>query len=685
MIYFYYMIATIIPSLTANFCSSLFQVHGWLVVYTRLSWPDTPYHLFTLMNIIPKRRTQSCSESKEKTAATAARRSDPPSQVRSSPRNLSPLGSPSSTPHTPQSQSPLPLAGSPMGKFFPDHVTDLGESGHETSEIDITGKQVGKDLVGNVNEASGSDPNKQKRSVKSCPCGKSSGGKSWLLKCVGCGQNWHNTCSNLKGQIPKSVIGSLDHWLCPWCFVCPYQPPRGHRSVKQSTSLSTSVISDSIVTQIEEAVKSCISSQNDELIKSIKSSLSTLADEVRQFKGQIKNVNPVQNHDHVTDSLIESIMDDGPNASVPEQPYSAYEPEFISEEHAQELIQFLDQETFQTEGKREVASYGEKYKYMGSKSHDTKPIPEVFQSLIGKLNENSGYKLNQILVNKYSGPDALLPKHSDNEYDINPDSEIHTVSIGHSATVKFTSNTTPDLVELSVDNRSMYSMTRSSQNFYKHQIDVNPNNSVRYSITLRSIHWTYLNSLYAVGDSNFGKIQFGEGKGKVGKSTPGKRDWAATVSDIDPSKSMSYKNVVSMVGTNDLKLPNCDVVKTYQKYKGKLEKMRELNPRCNIFVCPVLPSRSHNINRKIFQFNRLLFDDLVKSVNVNLVRGLGEFLDHGNLLRTKFHDQRTNEDVLHINDHGYRILVRCIKHAIFSSKSQTSNTGRTYATVSRPG
>ena len=73
--------------------------------------------------------------------------------------------------------------------------------------------------------------------------------------------------------------------------------------------------------------------------------------------------------------------------------------------------------------------------------------------------------------------------------------------------------------------------------------------------------------------------------------------------------------------------------------------MWELNRRCNIYVCPVLPSRSHKINEKIFQFNGLLFDDLVKSsINVNLVRGLGEFLDRGNLLKTKLHDQRTNEE-----------------------------------------
>ena len=640
-------------------------------------------------NTNQRKKTSSNSENREKGTATINRRSDSTLLGRRSPRNQSPLASPSSSPTLSQSQSPPPFAGSPtLGKFFPE-VHE--ENAKEVIGIDVTGKEDAKDNDGSNsnsetgNDSSSTESNKPRRSLKSCPCGKSSGGKSWLLNCISCSQTWHNTCANIKGEFPKSVIGSLDNWLCPWCFVCPYEPPKGHKSGKQSTSLATAVISDSIVTQIEDAMKLCITSQNDELVKSIQNSLNTLAGEVKSFQVQVKTQSPTLSPDHCTNQPIESITEDVTTESGPEQPFLDYKPEFVTEEYAAELRQFLDQEAFIPEGKRSVASYGEKYKYMGSKSQGTKPIPEVFKPLLDKLNGDLGYELNQVLVNRYSGPDALLPKHSDNEYDINPESDIFTLSIGDSATVKFSSTFTSDKSELPVENRSLYSMKRSSQNFYTHQIDANPNNSVRYSITIRSIHWTFLNSLHAIGDSNFGKIQFGEGKGKVGKSTPGKRDWAATVSDIVPSNSMSYKNVVTMVGTNDLKLPNCDVMGTYKKYKGKLEQIRELNPRCNIYVCPVLPSRSHKINERIFEFNRLLFNDLVISnLKISLVRGLGDFLDRGNILRSALHDQRTNEDVLHINDQGYRILVKCIKHAIFSSKSTKGSTGRTYANASRP-
>ena len=403
-----------------------------------------PSPAFPRITISSKRKTtSSLIENKEKATANNQRRSASPLLIResgaqSSSRIASPLASTNNSPTSLQSHSPQLGATSPMAKSFPA-VLGSEESNHETSVIDITDTEAPRTSETEI-ETSRPDSTKSiKNSIKSCPCGKSSGGKSWLLKCIGCGQAWHNLCSNLKGQIPKSIIDNLDNWLCPWCFVCPYKPPKGHKSVKQSTTLTTAVISDSIVTKIEEAMKSCISNQNDELIKSIPNSLSTLQNEVKSFKDEAKSHNLVQSLDHAIDRPIESIMDGVTTIPTPEQPYSAYKPEFVSEQYALELKTFLDQEMFTSEGNREVVSYGEKYKYMGSKCHSTKSVPEILQPLISKISENIGYKLNQILVNKYSGPDALLPKHSDNEYDINPDSEIFTVSIGDTATVKFTS------------------------------------------------------------------------------------------------------------------------------------------------------------------------------------------------------------------------------------------------------
>ena len=147
------------------------------------------------------------------------------------------------------------------------------------------------------------------------------------------------------------------------------------------------------------------------------------------------------------------------------------------------------------------------------------------------------------------------------------------------------------------------------------------------------------------------------------------------VKDIKPAKCMSYKNIVVMCGTNDIKhdeVKEEDVTEIYRHYKGKLEQIRSLNPKCNLFVCPVLPTRCPDKNRKVKLFNDLIFSDLVQTnINVNLVEGFGYFYDRGNgLLREDLHDRRTDTDVLHINGKGYSILVRNIKTSIFRCKNQ---------------
>ena len=156
--------------------------------------------------------------------------------------------------------------------------------------------------------------------------------------------------------------------------------------------------------------------------------------------------------------------------------------------------------------------------------------------------------------------------------------------------------------------------------------------------------------------------------------------------DIVPTKCASYRNVVIMCGTNDLKNNKNDVLGTYKVLKGKIEQIRSVNEHGNIFVCPVLPSRDLAINQRINEFNRYLFHDLQQSnLGVNFVHGFNEFAAHG-VLKDTLHDKRTPKDVLHINVRGYSILVRLIKQAIFSVKKskKTSTTGRLYSHVVRP-
>ena len=88
---------------------------------------------------------------------------------------------------------------------------------------------------------------------------------------------------------------------------------------------------------------------------------------------------------------------------------------------------------------------------------------------------------------------SVLPEHSDNEGDICPWSSIFTISIGANRKVVF--RNTKDNVETIVycPNRSMYQMTRHSQDFYQHQLKPEPEqeDTIRYSLTFRAVQGVY--------------------------------------------------------------------------------------------------------------------------------------------------------------------------------------------------
>ena len=59
------------------------------------------------------------------------------------------------------------------------------------------------------------------------------------------------------------------------------------------------------------------------------------------------------------------------------------------------------------------------------------------------------------------------------------------------------------------------------------------------------------------------------------------------------------------------------------------------------------------------QFNRLIFRDLAKSnLDVLVVHGFSDFVDRSNrLLKQTLFEQRSENDVLHINDSGVVVTV----------------------------
>ena len=371
--------------------------------------------------------------------------------------------------------------------------------------------------------------------------------------------------------------------------------------------------------------------------------------------------------------------------------------DFISEEEERQLLNLLESEQFIREGNRHVLQYGEHYKYMGSKTKP-KPLPDAIRAVMDKLNSQFGkihqesrfhYSLNSCLVNRYKDKDTSLPEHADNEGDIDPKSSILTLSLGAPRHVHFRDIASGAKTSVLCNTRSLYEMTRHSQDFFKHSM-VSENDSmadgIRYSLTFRAIHWSNFNSTALIGDSNFGQVHFGVGKGKVGQSTPGLRFWSPTIETIDPLSCTPYKNVVLMVGTNDLKnnISDDQIKDFYKNYKTKIALIRKFNKKCRIFVCPVLPTKSHEINRRVNIFNKYLLDDLIQcDLKVVLVDGFLKFLDkQTNLLSTVL----SRNDNLHLNGKGVSVLVGLIKDSIFKSRRyNVINSPRLYSNTVRGG
>ena len=352
--------------------------------------------------------------------------------------------------------------------------------------------------------------------------------------------------------------------------------------------------------------------------------------------------------------------------------------DFIVNSHADKLLEFLSTCEFESEGGRQVKAFGEPYKYNGS---NLKPdeFPEIIEQLIDNLNSefcSDSPKLNSCLINKFEGPDSCLAEHSDNELSIAPESSIFTVSLGDSCTIKFREEHTGKELVHQCPDRSLYVMSRRSQEHFKHKIDPGEIKNVRYSLTFRCVSWRYFNSTLLIGDSNTGKLKFCDGIGTFGKATPGLRAWAPLIKDIDPNIAAGYSNIVVLCGINDIRHSSIksqtDVHKIYVSLKHKIELVQHTNSRAKIFICKLLPTRLQHLNNKVNYFNSLLYNDLVaKNYNISLVSGFMDFVDEQGLLAAQFCN---DGDYLHLNTYAVRILGNKIKTEIFCRKRKHGGT-----------
>ena len=395
-------------------------------------------------------------------------------------------------------------------------------------------------------------------------------------------------------------------------------------------------------------------------------------------------------------------------------PNSEISLDYIDNDAANELTSFLNSCDFKQENGHSVASFGEPYVYTGSKSsQNVPPIPEELKFLFEKLNalqtelyaakygsetQNSPC-INSCLINRYEGSASILPRHSDREVTIDPESSIFTVSIGSSCDIKFIERATGSETLLNCPNRSMYHMTRRSQENFDHMIERGSIESgVRYSLTFRCVSWKNKNATCLLGDSNTGLLRFGSDKrGTFGELMPGRKFWAPRIKDVDPVSCMGYSNVVLLCGINDVRHPDVesenDVAECYAELKRKVKQIQLLSPSTRaVFVCPLLPTKNLQLNGKVNTFNRLIHFDLVPACKgVVCVEGFMRFARNHLLADelSKQFDRFGRQDTLHLNKSGTRVLAGLIKHSVFlrlnggvdRRRHTGKNDGRPYSLV----
>ena len=349
---------------------------------------------------------------------------------------------------------------------------------------------------------------------------------------------------------------------------------------------------------------------------------------------------------------------------------------------ANDLIKFCETQKYRPENGHSVVMFGEEYSYSRNKQPERPaPIPTELNSLIEKITTDfpENEVITQVLINQYEGQDSFLPFHSDDEKMISPNSSIYTFSLGNPCTLTFKHLISGEEKPLNANNNSLYVMSRTSQRFWCHGIEKSTElNGTRYSITMRTVANRYMKSSVIVGDSNTKFLRFGKGKETFGYNMPGEAIYAPTLDMIEPSKCIGYNNVFLHCGINDVRQPGSDVQDCAERLIEAVERIKIFCPRTRIFIHPLLPTKSHNLNGKALEFNDILFryvdnrnDPYIQSLNFNIFLDTNSGLLRGDMGRYHSTDQ------LHLGAAGYRMLAMLIRDKVLGSRTD----GRPFSNI----
>ena len=462
--------------------------------------------------------------------------------------------------------------------------------------------------------------------------------------------------------------------------------------VDDNTLNNTDTHTSSGCTDIIANIKT-LTKLNEDVLSNIKSLQQLSNEHATSFGKKIDDISQTLKSVNCTQNLPNQ-SHDSPQPNDKHEPNSYFDPDqckaynkelhpnLLDDEHLVSLTDFLDKSNdFKTinsnksNSSRDVIYYGEfNYKY-GAIQHEANEIPNIIRPIVDKISEMYPKTIiNSCLVTRYRNGTSSCPQHSDNEPFIAPWSDIFTLSIGHERSMLFNSVSNTS-TEINLPNNSLLAFSRSSQEFWKHEIPCCESAAVRYSLTFRQLAPYYVNSTLIVGDSNTNNLKFGSGRSKFGVWMPGCRVKAGRINDIPDPKDLEYpyRNLIVHTGINDIRIPNhLPIPVLMGNLKDKCLALKAKFPNIKIHISMLLPTKDPGLNSMVSEFNRRIktfaneFTNIYTISHANLADSSGMLSI--NLGRHNNDGRPIMFDTVHLGSRGISLFCKNIKECIVKPK-----------------